>query len=324
LSQSAALHDVALRRARSPRPTPSGPNAEAADDLPVHAPWNRRSCQLPWCHVPHTHGPQCRRTRTAPPNQPRADVHAARRRRPVAPYFGRATTHTPTWFPWCTRKSPPTTLRTAIKPVGPSSRGRRVAAVRHGCFTVNFTPPVFLRKHALLLTPLGLPVAHALACWPARAAGSPEPVPLLPPPDSRQRALLPARLPSKPTTSTHPLDPREAGRATRGPVPPLSSPEFECPGCATTGTSPPLAGNTLGQATTANQERVSPIAYPPRLFACRACPRRRRARRCRRFQGRGRQGHRCEDLKTSRGVSSKRILHLCCALEETCKIDLKS
>jgi hypothetical protein len=185
LSQSAALHDVAPRRARSPRPTPSGPNAEAADDLPVHAMWNRCSCQLPWRHVTHTHGPQCRRTCATPPNQPRAGVHAARRRRPVAPYFGRDTTHTPTWFPWCARKPPPTALGTAIKPASPSSRGRRAAVVRHGCFTVNFTPPVFLRKHALLLTPLGLPVAHALACWPARAAGSPEPVPLRPPPDSR-------------------------------------------------------------------------------------------------------------------------------------------
>jgi hypothetical protein len=166
LSQSAALHDVAPRRARSLRPTPSGLNAEAADDLPVHAPWNCRSCQLPWCHVPHTHGPQCCRTRAAPPNQPRVSVHAARRRRPFAPYFGHATTHTPTWSPWCARKPPATALRTAIKPASPSSRGRRAAAVRHGCLPVNFTPPVFLRKHALLLTPLGLPVAPALACWP--------------------------------------------------------------------------------------------------------------------------------------------------------------
>jgi hypothetical protein len=41
LSQSAALHDVAWRRAASRALTathPSGPNAEAAVDLPVHAP----------------------------------------------------------------------------------------------------------------------------------------------------------------------------------------------------------------------------------------------------------------------------------------------
>jgi hypothetical protein len=215
LSQSAALHDVASRRARSPRPTPSGPNAEAADDPPVHVPWNRRSCPLPWRHVPRTYGPQCLRTGAAPPNQPRAGVHATRRHRPFAQYFGHATTHTPTWFPWCAIKPPPTTLRTAIKSAGPPSRGRQAAAVRHGCPTVNSTPPAFLRKHALLLTPLGLPVAPALACWPARAAGSPEPVPLRPPPDSRRRAPLPARLPSQPTTSTHPLDPREDARAKR-------------------------------------------------------------------------------------------------------------
>jgi hypothetical protein len=40
LSKSAALHDVASRRAASRALTatrPSGPNAEAADDPPVHA-----------------------------------------------------------------------------------------------------------------------------------------------------------------------------------------------------------------------------------------------------------------------------------------------
>jgi hypothetical protein len=36
LSQSAAVHDVALRALTATRP--SGPNAEAADDPPVHAP----------------------------------------------------------------------------------------------------------------------------------------------------------------------------------------------------------------------------------------------------------------------------------------------
>jgi hypothetical protein len=56
-------------------------------------------------------------------------------------------------------------------------------------------------------------------------------------------------------------------------------------GLATTGLSPPLAGDTPGQPTTANRERVSPIAYPPRLFACRASPRHRRARLHRRAQG---------------------------------------
>jgi hypothetical protein len=49
------------------------------------------------------------------------------------------------------------------------------------------------------------------------------------PPDTRRRALLPARLPSQPTTSAHPLDPSEAARATHWPVPSPSSPEFEHP-----------------------------------------------------------------------------------------------
>jgi hypothetical protein len=36
------------------------------------------------------------------------------------------------------------------------------------------------------------PVAPALACWPAQAVGSPEPVSLRPPPGSHRRAMLPA------------------------------------------------------------------------------------------------------------------------------------
>jgi hypothetical protein len=90
-------------------------------------------------------------------------------------------------------------------------------------------PPAFLRKHALLLTSLGPPVALALACWPAQATGSLEPVSLRPPPGSHRRVLLPAQSPSQPTVSAPPLGPSEASCATRWPVPPLSSPEFECP-----------------------------------------------------------------------------------------------
>jgi hypothetical protein len=73
------------------------------------------------------------------------------------------------------------------------------------------------------------PVAPARACWSARAASSPEGSLPRPPPDSRRRALLPARLPSQPTTSAHPLDPSEAASATHWPVPSLSSLEFEHP-----------------------------------------------------------------------------------------------
>jgi hypothetical protein len=59
------------------------------------------------------------------------------------------------------------------------------------------------------------PVAPTLACWPARAAGSPEPVSLRPPPGSHRRAMLSARSPCQPTISTHPLGPSAAARATR-------------------------------------------------------------------------------------------------------------
>jgi hypothetical protein len=91
----------ARRRAASRALTathPSGPNAEAAVDLPVHAPWHRRSCPLPWRYVLRLHGPQCRRTRAAPPNQPRAGVHAAHSRRTPAmpqPIPGLASTWSP-------------------------------------------------------------------------------------------------------------------------------------------------------------------------------------------------------------------------------------
>jgi hypothetical protein len=46
---------------------------------------------------------------------------------------------------------------------------------------------------------------------------------------SHRRVLLPARLPSQPTISAHPLDPSESTSATCWPVPPLSSPKFEHP-----------------------------------------------------------------------------------------------
>jgi hypothetical protein len=58
---------------------------------------------------------------------------------------------------------------------------------------------------------------------------------------------------------------------------------------APTGPPPPLAGDVSGRTTAANRKRVSLIANPPRLFACRASPRRRRARRRRRSMGRGKE-----------------------------------
>jgi hypothetical protein len=79
-------------------------------------------------------------------------------------------------------------------------------------------------------------------------------------------------------------------------------------GRAPTGPPPPLAGDVSGRITTANRKRVSLIANPPRLFACRASPRRRRARRCRRFPGREGPGHKCKDLKTFKGFPVKRFL----------------
>jgi hypothetical protein len=115
----------------------------------------------------------------------------------------------------------------------------------------------------MLPTPLGPPVAPALACWPARAASSPEWFLPRPPPGSHRRALLPTRSPSQPTVSALSLGPREATCATCSLGPRSSSAR----GRATTGPPPPLADDISGQSTATHRSRVSPIANPPHLFA---------------------------------------------------------
>jgi hypothetical protein len=162
----------------------------------------------------------------------------------------------------------------------------------------------------LLPTPLGPPVAPARACWSARAAGSPEPVPLRPPPDSRRRAPLPARLPSQPTISAHPLDPSEAARATHWPAPSLSSPEFEHPRprhhwSATAARRQHLGSILRHPSITGEPNRRFPslvclprLTSPPESSSSPSVP------------GRGRQGHKCEDLKTSRRFPVKRFFTL--------------
>jgi hypothetical protein len=84
-----------------------------------------------------------------------------------------------------------------------------------GALTVNSTTACLSSQTRAAPYSTRTPVAPALASWPARTAGSPELVSLLPPPGSHRRALLPARSPSQPTVSAHPLGPSEATRATR-------------------------------------------------------------------------------------------------------------
>jgi hypothetical protein len=221
LSQSAALHDVASRRAASRALTVTHPLGSERRGSRRPAGPCTVECLLPWRHVPHTHGPQCRRTGVAPPNQPRAGVHAARRRRPFAPYLGHAMTHAPTWFPRCARKPPRTALPMAIKPSSPSSRGRRAAAARHGCLTVNSTPACFSSPTRAASHSFRTPCsscARLLVFSSRQLAGVVLP---RPPPSSRRRAQLPARSLSQPTASVLSLGPREATRATRWPAPPV-------------------------------------------------------------------------------------------------------
>jgi hypothetical protein len=84
-----------------------------------------------------------------------------------------------------------------------------------GALTVNSTPACFSSQTCDAPHSTRTPCSPALACCPARAAGSPEPVSLRPPPGSHRRAPLPARSPRQPTVSAHSLGPSEAARATR-------------------------------------------------------------------------------------------------------------
>jgi hypothetical protein len=146
LSQSAALYDVASRRAalraltathplgseRRGSRRPAGPCAVEPPFLPASlAP----RASHPWAAVPpypcRAAQPTARRRtrRTSPP--PLRTVL-----RPCHdPYLD--------LVPLAFKKTSVTALCTAIKPAGPSSRGRRAAAGRHGCLTVNSTPAYF-------------------------------------------------------------------------------------------------------------------------------------------------------------------------------------
>jgi hypothetical protein len=141
------------------------------------------------------------------------------------------------------------------------------------------------------------PVAPALACWPAQAVGSPEPVSLRPPPGSHRRAMLPAWSPCQPTVSAHPLSPSAAAVAHVDQFRPCPRRISSARGRATTGLPPPLAGDTSGQSTATNRSRVSPIAFPVAYLPPRAPPHHRRAHLRRRGQGRGIEGMVLKSLK---------------------------
>jgi hypothetical protein len=142
-SQSAALHDVAPRRARAHRDPPlgserrgsrrpAGPCAVAPPFLP--APLAPRASH-PWAAVPpyprRAAQPTARRrTRRTSPPPIRAVPLPCR-----GPYLVQ--------FQLGAQAVASTALCTAIKPASPSSRGRRAVAVRHGRLTVNSTPACF-------------------------------------------------------------------------------------------------------------------------------------------------------------------------------------
>jgi hypothetical protein len=228
-SQSAALHDVAPRRARSPRPTPRVRTSRQ--------PTTRRSMRSRTAVPARSLGATCfastgrsaavpaprRPTNRAPPYTPHvAAAHSRRTPAMLQPIPGLAST----WCPSHRLNRLVHNYKAGQSILARAPSRRRPPWVPHGelhprllslantcCFPLHRTPPV----------------APARACWSARAASSPEGCLPRPPLDSRRRALLPARLPSQPTTLAHPLDPSEAARATHWPVPSPSSPEFERP-----------------------------------------------------------------------------------------------
>jgi hypothetical protein len=215
LSQSAALHDVASRRAASRALTATHPLGS-----------ERRGSRRPAgpCAVEPPFlsylGATClasmgRRTRAAPPNQPRAGIHAARRRRPLRAVLRPC--HDPylDLVPLARKKTSLTALCTTIKPAGPSSRGRRAAAVRHGCLTVNSTPACFSSPTRAASHSFRTPCsscARLLVCSscqlarvvsPTAAAGQP----------STSSAFRSSPEPTHHLSAS--LDPSEAARATR-------------------------------------------------------------------------------------------------------------
>jgi hypothetical protein len=113
---------VMPRRARSSRPTPR----VRTPRQPTTCRSMRRGTAVPASSLGATClAPMGRSAAVPAPRRPtnRAPAYTPHvAAAPFAPYSGHATTHTPTWFPWCARKPSPTALRTAINPVGPSSR----------------------------------------------------------------------------------------------------------------------------------------------------------------------------------------------------------
>jgi hypothetical protein len=222
-SQSTALHDVTPRRARSPRPTPQVQTPRQPStcrsmcrSTVVPARSLGATCFASMGRSAAVPAP-CRPTNRAPAYTPH--VAAA----PFAPYPGHAAAHAWVSLDLVPKPSPQQPCAWA------SSHGHRAVGVRHECHLVNSTPACFPSPTRAVFHFTRTPVAPARACWSTQAASSPEGSLPRPPPNSRCRTLLPARLPGQPTTSAHPLDPSEAARATHWPVPSLSSPEFEHP-----------------------------------------------------------------------------------------------
>jgi hypothetical protein len=153
--------------------------------------------------------------------------------------------------------SPPRTLPRAEPPLPPPV-----------VLTVNSTSGCLSSQTRASLNSTKVPSSSPFACCSGQAVSSPEyafrgcPVAaadeLHPPSDPRANhpsqhlPSVPEKLPRPHVAQLCPCPRRNSSARDR----------------ATTGPSPPLTSNTLGQTTTANREGVSQIAYPPRLFAC--------------------------------------------------------
>jgi hypothetical protein len=146
LSQSAALHDVASRCAASRALTATHPlGSERRGSQRPAGPCAMEPPLLPASLAPRASHPWA----AVPPYPRRAAQPIARRRtrRTSSPPL-RAVLR-PCRNPYldlvslARKKTSLAALRTAIKSAGPSSCGRRAAAVRHGCLTTNSTPACY-------------------------------------------------------------------------------------------------------------------------------------------------------------------------------------
>jgi hypothetical protein len=177
LSQSTALHDVASRHtaSRALTATPLGSERPGS-----HRPAGPCAVEPPF--LPSPLAPHASHPWAAVPPYPRriAQPTARRRTRRTSPPPLRAVLRPchgpcPDLVPLVRKKTSLTTLRTAIKLAGPSSREHRAAAVRHACLTVSSTTACLSSPTRAAPHSTGTPCsscARSLACPSCRLTGA--------------------------------------------------------------------------------------------------------------------------------------------------------